>query len=142
MESENYPFKLVNAFFINLQLKRGPNIPDSIHLNIPVEIKVNAPDYPERFQVGLRMHVESGEPPITLEAELVGIYELAEANAKPENGILKQFIEQRAVFTLWAYMSQMIQIASGQMGMNPLKIENPYKISVPEIAFPDSADKG
>jgi len=124
-EQPKFPFRLKNAFFIASHFERAPQSSESITIPFTAEIKVEDRDYPN-FQVNLRIENESDLQPIRIHVEVIGLFSLVENQPIPDKSLLGDFINQQALFVLWAYVKHYIQSTTSQMGIMPIDIPMPY----------------
>lgn len=120
-----YPLRLKNAFFTSLQLSRVPELPESLELNLDIQVAVNDKQFPDLLQIRLKLETP-GEQPLMLSAELVGFFSRVEELPKPDRSIISDFVNEQGLHMLWPYMAQMLRLVTGQMGMNPINIRTPY----------------
>jgi len=132
MQKIKYPFRLVEAFIIHFHLRRQPQIPDSVNVEFSASIRIHAQDYPNRFQVDLRLQSET-DVPLEIVAEIIGLFDRFDSSYDVDEDLLREFVEDRAVFTLWPYLAQMIRMVTSQMGMNPLRVNTPAAINISEL---------
>lgn len=128
-----YPFKMTQAFFKEVSVKRAPRLPDPIELPVAVEILILDRDIPERLEIALRfITVGDDEQPISLHLELIGIFDLIEGQEAPEPRVIRDFLHNQALHMLSPLIAQMVRQTTSMMGMPPINIPIPY---VYEIAF-------
>jgi len=120
-----FPYQLNNAFVVSLQARRIPKVPDSPQLEFTVQLKVVDEQLPERLQLSLKLSTV-GEEPVAFSTEVVGLFDLVEGQAAPKRGITTEFINERALFLLWPYITQTLRMVTGQMGINPVTLHTPY----------------
>jgi preprotein translocase subunit SecB len=127
-----YPFNLVNVFFVTLHFDREPAIPNTMEMQIELQIKVIDKDFP-RLQVNIRNRTKDPSP-LKLEVELVGLFDYSGNNPDQDRELITDFLRDNGIHMLLPYISQIIRIITGQMGMNPLDIHFPISINVPQIS--------
>jgi preprotein translocase subunit SecB len=130
-----YPFNLVNIFFVTLHFHREPAIPDVMGFQIEVQIKVIDKDFP-RLQVNIRYRTMD-QSPLKLEVELVGLFDYIGDNPEQDHALITDFLRDKGVHMLLPSISQIIRIITGQMGMNPLDIHTPSSINIPPVTEVD-----
>jgi len=124
-----YPFNLVNAFFVTLHFQREPAIPNKMEFQFEIQIKVIDKDFP-RLQVNIRNRT-TDKSPLKLEVELVGLFDYIGDNPEQDRALINDFLRNKGIHMLLPYISQLIRIITGQMGMNPLDIHTPLSIDLP-----------
>jgi preprotein translocase subunit SecB len=140
INSIQYPFKLINAFFVTLHFDREPAVPNKMEFQIEIQIKVIDKDFP-RLQVNIRNRT-TDQSPLKLEVELVGLFDYIGNNPEQDRALITDFLRDKGIHMLLPYISQIIRIITGQMGMNPLDIHPPFSIDVPPITEGDkTSDK-
>ena len=122
-----FPFRLREAFFIELRFNRAPEVPQQLQLNFSTAIKVVKEKFPDNLQVNVKLSTKDVPPqPIDISVELVGLFDLVENQGTPEPEILDKFLNERALFILWPYISQCIKQITVQMGMGPINLPIPF----------------
>jgi hypothetical protein len=124
-EEIRFPYQLNNAFVVSLRASRIPKVPDSPQLEFTVQLKVIDEQLPERLQLNL-IFSTVGEEPVAFSTEVVGLFDLVEGQAAPKRDITTEFINERALFLLWPFITQTLRMVTGQMGINPVTIRTPY----------------
>lgn len=120
-----FPYQLESAFFTSLQFVRGPQLPDPTHLNFLAQLKVIDEEFPDKLQIHLKAETVPDQP-MTISAELVGLFRLVDGQAQPDHTIVSEFVNERAIFQLWPLITQMVGLVTGQMGMEPFRMPTPY----------------
>jgi hypothetical protein len=133
-----FPFRLADAFFITLELHRKSEVPSSLEQRFSVEARVDADQFPDSLQVGLRVASIDEDPPFKACIEIVGLFDHIPEQPLPDQNIINDFVNERALYILWSYIEQTIRQTSALMGMPPVKIKNPYHFAVesPESTEP------
>jgi preprotein translocase subunit SecB len=137
-----YPFSLVNAFFISLHFEREGVMPDTIEMPIEMQIKVIDKDFP-RLQVNLRNKTNAPSP-VKLDIELVGLFDYIGDHPEQDHELISDFIREKGLYMLWPYVSQMTRMITGQMGMNPIDTRTPLSfelLPIIEAAKADASDQ-
>ena len=134
----NLHFQLVNAFFIHLNFERPPTLPDPDQLPLTVEVKVIMENYPNRLQVNMRLK-SSKESPVKFSTEVVGLFDYVGDDPEEGRAEIKDFIHYRGLHMLWSSISQMVQIVTSQMGMNPLRPNAPLEFNLDNLEFTSSS---
>lgn len=128
IQLNKYPFEFENAFFISLNFSRDSALPEKIELQVEAQIKISDEHFP-RLQVNLK--VKAAEPsPLRFSVELVGLFGYTGTDAAIDRSVAEEFINNKGLNVLWPYMTQMIRIITGQMGMNPLDTKTPLYFGV------------
>jgi hypothetical protein len=125
MNNPKYPFRLVNAFLIELSFQRAPEMPASIPLNLKALIRVDDQKFPQ-LGVHLRLQTEGDDQPLKIQAEVVGWFDLVEDQPVPGREVVVDFLNERALFMLWPYISLPIRQVTAQMGIAPVVMAAPY----------------
>lgn len=125
---QQYPFNLVNAFFVSLEFEREPVLPEKMELPIEAQIKVVDEGFP-RLQVNLRTRTQ-GQASVKFSLELVGLFDYAGDHPEIDREIAGEFVREKGLYMLWPYVTQTIRIITGQMGMNPLDTKTPLYFSI------------
>jgi preprotein translocase subunit SecB len=120
-----FPFQLRNAFFKSLEFYRDSNLPKQFEFPITVSINVHADDFPARVQVNVKLETPD-DGPLKLCVELIGLFVLVENHPAPDESILPDFINERALHMLWPYLYQAVRQITAMMGTNPVDIKIPY----------------
>lgn len=122
-----YPFQLIDVFFISFHCQRQPIIADPISIAVKISLKVVYDNFPE-LEVFLKVeNYETQTQSITFDAEVVGKFAPAPDQPKPDKNIIPDFIDDRALFILWPVISQQFKQMTGLMGMNPIKLLMPAR---------------
>jgi preprotein translocase subunit SecB len=121
-----YPFQLDNAFFISLEFRRAPEMQDQLELQFSFAVKVLDERYAGRLQIHLVLETHPGQP-MKIRAELVGLFDLVEGHTPPDRNRIPDFVNERALFVLWPYMTQMIRQITAEMGTTPVNLRMPYE---------------
>lgn len=124
-EKVRFPFRLINAFFIALEARRPPEIQGTSELTFSIQIKVVDERFPERLQVNLKVETAANQK-LTLKAELVGLFDLVEGQPAPDHGLISDFINERALFQMWPYITRKIRDLSLEMAVDPVNLPIPY----------------
>lgn len=120
-----YPFKLNNAFFSTLKFSRPEKVPEeTLPTSFEVKINVTEDNFPEHLQIRLRMET-TPEVPFEICIELIGLFDLVEGH-NPDQSIIPDFLNERALFMLWPYITQTVAQITSTMGMDPIKLATPY----------------
>ena len=135
-----YPFKLTHVFFSTISCRRKPEMPDNIETDFSIQVKVEPDNYPQKLQVDLKIE-SSDASPLTVQLELVSIFELVEDLPEPAVNTIVHFLNEQALHMLWPYVKQMISQLTGQMGMNPVNIQTPYSYNFPVLALGSGVDE-
>ena len=108
-------------------------MPDQLNLTFGVEVRVQEERFPDTLQVDIRLKTLEDQP-LTMHAELVGLFSLVDGAPQPVRDIIPDFVNNQALHMLWPYMAQMLRIVTGQMGTNPINIKTPheFQIELPE----------
>jgi hypothetical protein len=125
-----FPYQLDRAFFVNLQARRAPQVPEQVSLKFSVGVRVQDQQFPDKLQVDIKLETVGDDQPFTLIAELVGLFVLVENVPEPTPDIIPTFVNKWALHLLWPYMAQMLRIITGQMGTNPIDFRTPYAFQV------------
>ena len=134
MNNPKYPFRLTNAFLIELSFQRAPQVPEPIPLNLNVLVKVVDLEFP-KLEVRLRLQTEGDDQPLKIVAEVVGMFDLVEGQPVPGREIVVEFLNERALFMLWPYISLPIQQITAQMGTGPVALAVPYHFELTQEAL-------
>jgi hypothetical protein len=75
------------------------------------------------------------EQDLELSVELIGLFERLNSEPEPDPNKTMEFVEQRALFVLWAILNQFIKQVTANMGMEPLNFKIPadFKLT-PELS--------
>jgi preprotein translocase subunit SecB len=120
-----YPLELSNIFFGRVALERVPTMPDEpVEINFEVTVRVIDKDFPEGLEVHLRIET-TREQPVNVSLVVVGKFTPIKGLPKPDHSILKDFVNERALYTLWIYAHQMITQVSSQMAIQPIHLPPP-----------------
>lgn len=125
-----FPFRLSHAFFTSLKFFRNPEVPNELQLQLSTAVRVLEGNFPERLEIHLKLET-LGEPPLMFSIELVGLFDLIEGEPEPERSIIPNFVNERALYMLWPYLSQIVRNITGQMGTNPLDLPAPFSFEIP-----------
>jgi preprotein translocase subunit SecB len=124
-QQTQYPFKLNNVFFGRVALERAPKMPEEeIKINFEVQVKVIDEQFPDVLEVQLRVET-SDEQPVKMNVIVVGKFVPIEGFPEPDHSIVRSFVNERALHTLWAYLDQIVTQVSAQMGMEPIRLISP-----------------
>lgn len=135
-----YPFKLTHVFFSTVNCRRKPEMPADIETEFSIQVRVEHGDYPQKLQVNLKIE-SPDDSPLTVQLELISIFELVEDLPKPAVSEVMDFLNDQALHMLWPYVKQMISQLTGQMGMNPVNIPTPYSYNLPILALENGVDE-
>ena len=133
-----YQFKLVNAFFINLLFERERVLPEPMQIQIEVQTKVIDKDFP-RIQINIRTSTKD-QSELKMNLELIGLFDYIGDNPERDRNLIYEFIGNKGLHMLWPYISQMTRIITSQMGMNPLDVHTPIYFDIPDIKKTNSTD--
>ena len=122
-DRNRYPYSLENAFLISINIKRKKELPEIIEMPINIETKVSKPEFP-RLQIIMRASNQE-DSPIPFQFEIVGLFKHLGEEEEYNKDDGKEFVFDRGLHMLWPYLSQMVRIITGQMGMNPINIKTP-----------------
>jgi hypothetical protein len=125
MSNPQYPFRLVNALLTEISCQRAPEAPVPVPLNFNVLVKVVDVEFP-KLEVHLRLQAVDDNQPLKILAEVVGLFDLVEGQPVPGREIVIDFLNDRALFLLWPYLSLPIQQITAQMGTAPVTLAAPY----------------
>ena len=128
----NYPFSLINAFFIAIDIKRETVLPE--HMEVPIEAQVSVIDNFPNLQINLRSKTPD-ESSVKFTLELVGLFEYVGDAPEEARAIVGDFVREKGLHMLWPYFSQLTRMITGQMGMSPLNIKTPIHFDVPSGAL-------
>lgn len=120
-----FPFELREAFFVSLQFDRKPQVPDPLTFGVSAAVKVVADGFPE-LRVHLRIEtLQAEDSPLTFHAEVIGLFGLLQGQPVPDRSIIPEFVNERALFLLWPYVSQTVRQITAQMGISPVRLPTP-----------------
>lgn len=125
----NFPFTFNDAVFSELNFFRGPDVSELSKVDAHVQVKVVTENLPERLQVHIRLESEESED-VRFVLEVVGLFDLKEDVVEPDQETVYAFINERAIYILWPYITQMSRILTPQMGMNPMNWNIPQGLFV------------
>lgn len=125
----NYPFALVNVFFVCLDFQRQPAVPNEIALGIVIEIKVVAENFPGTMQVNIKISSHEGDP-LKLSMELVSLFNYTGNNPDQDKEKFIDFLNDRGFIMVWPYLNQMLKFITSQMGMQPLNVNFPPEFNL------------
>jgi len=129
VKESSYPLDLTNAFVIKCHFQRVADVPDPFETQVNFQVRVRRENLPERLQVDLRAHTQ-GDQPLNLEVEMVGLFERRDGTPGLEHKMVEEFVNQRALFMLWAMMNQFIKQVTANMGMSPLNFKSPAEFNL------------
>jgi preprotein translocase subunit SecB len=125
-QEAQFPFQLNNAFLTSLRFSRLPEMPETQEFNLGVEVNVAEIDFPGRLQIALKVET-IGESPLTFRIELIGLFDYVEGEPEPDRSIVWDFVNQKALYILWPYVTQIVRQLTAQMGIGPVNLRIPYK---------------
>jgi preprotein translocase subunit SecB len=120
----NYPFALVNAFFVCLDFQRQGEVPANLTLGIGIEIKVVTEKYPDQLQINLRISSQDKDP-LKLSMELITLFKYTGTSPDQDKEKFIDFLNDRGFIMVWPYLNQMLKFITSQMGMQPLNLNFP-----------------
>lgn len=124
MTSKNkYPFDQVNIFLIALSFSRKQSIPDKVEMPITIEAKTAEPGFP-RLQVNLKVKTPD-DSIIAFNIEAVGLFDYLGEKKEYDKELDLEFVEEKALYLVWVYIDQLVNIVTSQMGINPIKLKPP-----------------
>jgi hypothetical protein len=127
MTSEfNYPFHLINSFFILLDFQREPAVTPGVALTITAEVKVVIENYPKQLQVNLNIS-SLKDAPIRFHLELVGLFDYSGNNPDIDKYQIVEFLNNQGLFALWPHITQMTRFITSQMGIEVINLNIPLK---------------
>jgi preprotein translocase subunit SecB len=127
-QKPQFPFSLINAFFITLRFERIPEIHDTINIPIEIQIKIIDKDFP-RLQVNLRYKTPD-DSPLKFDIELVGLFDYVGEDPERDHKIVNDFVREKGLHMLWPYVLQMARLITGQMGMSPIETKTPLRFDI------------
>src|SRR5574341_2005610 len=132
MPSESrFPYRLQSAFFITLHFERKPEVPVPLQLTFGIYLKVVDEKFPDNLQINLKVETTGDDPPVKLVVETVGLFALIENLPKPNKDIITPFLNERALFILWPYLSQIVRQMTALMGIQAIDILMPNILDTP-----------
>jgi hypothetical protein len=124
--STQYPYRLLEAFFITLRFKRTGEVDDPLTMQMKTQFRIRREPLPEILHVDLR--VESiGSDNLKILVEMVGLFELMKGRSEPSQEIINDFVFEQAIVSMWPLLSSMVRQTTSLMGMQPIKINAPYE---------------
>ena len=136
-EPTRFPYELINAFLIQLELKRGPELPDPLQLDFVAQTRIDDEKFPQRLQVNLKVETQP-EQPVHILAELVGLFDYVEGLGEMKSDAVQTFVNERALHMLWPRLAQIIELITGQMGSTPVKIRTPIEFQLQLVPEQDT----
>lgn len=140
IEDKSYPFSLADVFFVSLNFRRMPKMPEPLEININAQTKVVLESYPEKLQVNLKL-ITPEDSPLTFSIETVGMFDYTGDDPEKDKSLIALFIANRGLHMMWGYLKQLIQIITGQMGMRPINLSIPVTFDLKEIEAAIGAEK-
>lgn len=122
--NQKYPFILNNVFFVTVEFYRKSIMENEFQFEAKVDLKVVTEQLPQRLQLNLKFASENAIP-VKFKLELVGLFDLVEGYPDADQNTIVDFINERALFSMWPYISQMSRLMTSQMGMNPVNWRMP-----------------
>src|SRR5688572_7615280 len=138
-EEQRYPYQLVNTFLVSMSFSRAQKLPPTMELPTNIGIQYTEPGFP-RIQVALKLNSKE-DSLVPFNLEVIGLFDYIGQKKNYDKELNKEFVEERALHTLWLYSSQMIKLVSSQMGMNPLQLLSPVSFTKPQAKLPTSKKK-
>ncbi len=130
-----FPFRLNNSFFVEIRFQRREFIKqEESPLTFNVQFKVISDDFPDELQISLKLETPD-EYPVDICLEQIGLFGLVDECDTPNKDIIPDFINERALFTLWPQFTQTIKQMTAMMGMAPIEIGTPYYYAVNTESF-------
>jgi preprotein translocase subunit SecB len=123
-EKLSYPFRLIKAFYVNLDFHRKPLVAPNVNLNIRIEFKATLDNYPKVIQVNGSI-LTPEDTPIVFKIELVGLFEYIGKDTEKDKLLFPEFLGNQGIYMLWPYLSQLIAFITSQMGMPPVDVIMP-----------------
>jgi len=126
-EDKLYPLQLEDVFFSKIEFSRHHDIREDINIEYIVEINIIETDVHDKVQVNVRIHSKENKL-IELLVELVSLFAPTAGKPMPERNKIFEFVNDRGIFILWPYLTQIIYYITSQMGITPLKIHVPFNV--------------
>jgi preprotein translocase subunit SecB len=127
--------ELAEAFFVTLEFRRTPEVPDSLKVQFNIQVRVHDEQMPERLQVDLKLETPE-EQPLAMVLEVVGLFRGEDGKPDVNSEEVARFVNERALFMLWPYAVQMTRLITSQMGMEPVKLPTPHEF----LFLPEEGD--
>jgi hypothetical protein len=120
----NQLFSLSEAFFIDINIHRKSVLRQGIPINFTAGLKVNDSQLPDHFQVNLKMEtIDTSD--IKVSMELVGLFKYNGDNLDEDREFIQDYLNNRGLFILFPFMTQMVKINTSMMGMAPINLPLP-----------------
>lgn len=135
--NQEFPFILNDIFFTTVEFCRKSQMENEFQLEAKVELKVVTEQLPQRLQLNLKFESENA-PPVKFKLELVSLFDLVEGHPEADRNTIVNFINERALFIMWSYVSQISRLMTSQMGMNPVNWRMPrnFEFEAPSKGWP------
>ena len=135
--NQKFPFILNNAFFVTVEFCRTSQMENEFQFEAKVDLKVVTEQLPQRLQLNLKFESEDALP-VRFKLELVALFDLVEGYPEADRNTIVDFINERALFSMWPYISQMSRLMTSQMGMNPVNWRMPqnFEFEAPSKDWP------
>jgi preprotein translocase subunit SecB len=126
---KHFPLQLERVFFTDIKVKREPVVPEPLQVGFSSQVKTVEKDLPEKLQVNLKTtSIESS--PVNFDIELVGIFTRIDKNIIIGGDDLVEFMNERALPTLWPYLVNLVFQLTSQMGMRGIFIPTPANFEI------------
>lgn len=135
MAEKTFPYRMVNVFFVSLNIKREMKMPDELEFPITIQSKLIEPEFP-RLQINLRVFTPE-DSPLVFDMELIGLFDYIGNEPEYDHDMNEKFLIERGFYLVYPYSGQLLRIITGQMGINP--IDTPLPINVNFLADENSA---
>ena len=121
MNKISYPYNLKNSFFISLNIQRAPEVPPNLVLAINTEVRVVDVNFPEQFQVNLKVNSQNDDP-VKFSLELVGLFGYTGNQPEVDKVKFVDFFNDQGLYQLWPQITHMVRLLSSQMGIQVLNL--------------------
>jgi preprotein translocase subunit SecB len=119
----NYPYELVQSFFVSASFKRANEVSQPVEMQFTTEVNVAEPKFPN-LQIGIKVK-SPDESPINFDLHLIGLFEYKGENVEYDHTLNIEYALQRGLYLLWPNIVQIIKVTTAQMGIPPLQVRTP-----------------
>lgn len=121
-----FPYKLKDVLFSTVKFERGIVPEGQVLAKFDVQVKTIDEGFPKSLQVNLKVET-SEESPVDIRLVLIGLFELLEEQDEPGPEIIPDLLNERVLFMLWPYITQMVMQTTTMMGIPPINIPTPFQ---------------
>ncbi len=123
-----YPFKLINVFFPKICIERAPdynNEGGSVRLNV-LGVNNNFPDEVE-IQISL---ISPEESKLLINLLMIAKYTYIGNDEINDRELIHEFTREKGIYLLWPFITQLFNILTIQVGIQPFTIYTPMSIEL------------